>query len=154
MLEYRSYRGIFEFDADLEVFAGYVVDIRDQIYFEGKSVDELKASMRRAVDQYLEVCEARGEEPERPFSGRLNLRLGVALHRAVAVAAAEKGESLNSWLVQAVEGAVRKERNVMPLTRRETRGGAVLRSSGRPRENTDKKTLVKRASAGKPVPDP
>jgi predicted HicB family RNase H-like nuclease len=105
MIEYKGYSGAVEFDPDLRVFTGHVVDLRDEIYFEGDSVESLEASMRRAVDHYLSVCEQRGEEPERPFSGKLNLRLGPELHRAATLAAAAEGESLNNWLVRVVESA-------------------------------------------------
>lgn len=130
MIEYKGYTGVFEFDADLELFSGYVVDLRDQIYFEGESVEQLKASMHRAVDHYLEVCAARGEEPDRLFSGRLNVRLGTDLHRSVAVAAAARGESINSWLIQVVTSASEQDPKVVPLMRRENRGGK------RPRRKT------------------
>ncbi len=105
MFEYKGYTGVVEFDPELSLFAGHVIDLRDEIYFEGASVEELTASMQRAIDHYLSVCEARGEEPERPFSGKLNLRLGPDLHRAAAVAAAAEGESLNAWLTKLVESA-------------------------------------------------
>jgi predicted HicB family RNase H-like nuclease len=105
MIEYKGYTGVVEFDPELSLFAGHVIDLRDEIYFEGESVEELTASMRRAVDHYLRVCEARDEEPARPFSGKLNLRLGPDLHRAAAVAAAAEGESLNAWLTKLVESA-------------------------------------------------
>jgi predicted HicB family RNase H-like nuclease len=107
MIDYRGYTGVIEFDPDLRLFTGQVIDLRDEIYFEGDSVEALEASMHRAVDHYLEVCEQRGEEPERPFSGKLNLRLGSDLHRAAAVAAAEEGESLNAWLARVVADAAR-----------------------------------------------
>jgi predicted HicB family RNase H-like nuclease len=61
--------------------------------------------MKRAVDHYLEVCETRGEAPERPFSGKLNIRLGPDLHRAAAAAAAAEGQSLNNWLKRVVADA-------------------------------------------------
>jgi predicted HicB family RNase H-like nuclease len=105
MIEYKGYTGTIEFDPDLRLFTGHVVDLRDEIYFEGDSVESLEASMRRAIDHYLEVCEQRGEEPERPFSGKLNIRLGPELHRAAAVAASAEGKSLNQWLVRIVESA-------------------------------------------------
>jgi predicted HicB family RNase H-like nuclease len=107
MIEHKGYMGVVEFDPELRTFTGHVVDLRDEIYFEGDSVEALEASMQRAVDHYLSVCEQRAEEPERPFSGKLNLRLGSELHRAAALAAAAEGESLNSWLVRVVESAVR-----------------------------------------------
>jgi len=105
MIEYKGYTGVVEFDPELSLFTGHVIDLRDEIYFEGASVEELTGSMKRAIDHYLSVCEARGEEPERPFSGKLNLRLGPDLHRAAAVAAAGEGESLNTWLTKLVESA-------------------------------------------------
>jgi len=107
MIDYKGYTGVFEFDPELRIFTGHVVDLRDEIYFEGGSVEALEASMGRAIDHYLEVCEARGEEPERPFSGKLNVRLGSELHRAATVAAAAEGESLNAWLTRVVEEAAR-----------------------------------------------
>ena len=110
MIEYKGYTGLVEFDQDLRSFTGHVIDLRDEIYFEGSSVEELETSMKRAVDHYLSVCAKRGEEPERPFSGKLNLRLGTDLHRAAALAAAAKGESLNNWLVQVVESAAQQDR--------------------------------------------
>jgi predicted HicB family RNase H-like nuclease len=109
MIEYKGYTGVVEFDADLRSFTGHVIDLRDEIYFEGASVEELEESMKRAVDHYLSVCAKRGEEPERPFSGKLNLRLGTDLHRAAALAAAADGESLNNWLVKVVESAAQLE---------------------------------------------
>lgn len=109
MIEYKGYTAVVEFDADLRSFTGHVIDLRDEIYFEGSSVEELEASMKRAVDHYLSVCSKRGEEPERPFSGKLNLRLGTNLHRAAALAAAAEGESLNNWLVRVVESAAHED---------------------------------------------
>lgn len=60
MIEYRGYTGVFEYDEDYECFSGHVIDTRDGINFEGGSVSELKESMRRAVDDYLEFCEEKG----------------------------------------------------------------------------------------------
>jgi predicted HicB family RNase H-like nuclease len=102
----------------LRIFTGHVLDLRDQIYFEGDSVESLEASMHRAVDHYLVVCASRDEEPERPFSGKLNLRLGSDLHRAAALAAAAEGESLNNWFVRVVEAAAVRTRGVKTATKR------------------------------------
>ena len=117
MIEYKGYTGVVEFDPELRIFAGHVIDLRDEIYFEGDSVESLDASMHRAVDHYLAVCDSRGEEPERPFSGKLNVRLGTELHRAAALAAAAEGESLNNWLVRVVEDAARARNESRPQRR-------------------------------------
>lgn len=59
------------------------------------------------VGDVLADLQAEGEEmpqplAERPFSGKLNLRLGPELHRKVALRAAEQGLSINSYLVRKV----------------------------------------------------
>jgi predicted HicB family RNase H-like nuclease len=41
MLEYKGYTGSIEFDPDLRLFTGHVVDLRDEIYFERDSVESL-----------------------------------------------------------------------------------------------------------------
>lgn len=47
----------------------------------------------------------RGEEPDKPFSGRLMLRLPAALHRKVYVTALKEGKSLNQWIAERLEKA-------------------------------------------------
>ncbi len=133
MIDYRGYTGVIEFDPELRVFTGHVIDLRDEIYFEGDSVEALEASMHRAVDHYLEVCKQRGEEPERPFSGKLNLRLGSDLHRAAAVAAAAEGESLNAWLARVVEQAARGATTPTPqgMTKKSRNRGSTAKAAKR-----------------------
>lgn len=114
MIEYKGYTGAIEFDPELRLFTGHVLDLRDEIYFEGDSVEALEASMQRAIDHYLDVCDQRSEDPERPFSGKLNVRLGSELHRAAVIAAAAEGESLNNWLVRVVETAALSRADAPP----------------------------------------
>ena len=80
------------------LFHGEVLDLKDVITFQGKSVDELEQAFRDSIDDYLAFCEERGEEPDKPFSGRLMLRLPPALHREVYVQARREGKSLNQWI--------------------------------------------------------
>lgn len=103
MITHKGYTGIFEYEPGIEMFTGHVIDLRDQIYFEGTSIEELKLSMARAVDQYLDVCRMRNEEPDRPFSGRFNVRLDPSLHREVVKAAEMSHKSMNEWMTEAVE---------------------------------------------------
>lgn len=66
MIQYKGYTGVFEYDDEYGFFAGQVVHVRDGIYFEGRSEDELKESMRCAVDTYLAHCAKKGREPGGP----------------------------------------------------------------------------------------
>jgi predicted HicB family RNase H-like nuclease len=105
MLEHKGYRGNAEFDDEAELFHGEVLDLRDVITFQGTSVEELEKGFRDSVDDYLEFCEERGEEPDRPFSGRLMLRLPPNVHRDVYVRARQEGKSLNQWIAEKLEQA-------------------------------------------------
>lgn len=104
-MTYRGYEGIVEYDAEADVFHGEVSNLRDVITFQGRSVDELKNAFAASVDDYLDFCASRGEEPEKPFSGRFVVRVEPAVHGAVARAARRAGMSLNKWVAQALERA-------------------------------------------------
>ena len=105
MLKYKGYTGHAEFDDVAGLFHGEVLDVRDVITFQGKSVEELERAFRDSIDDYLEFCKERGEEPEKPFSGRLMLRPPPGLHREVYVRARREGKSLNQWIAEKLEQA-------------------------------------------------
>ncbi len=105
MMTYKGYQAIVSFDEDAEIFHGEVVDLRDVITFQGKSVRELKKALADSVEDYLAFCKARGEEPEKPFSGQFIVRVDPPVHRAVATAAKRAGVSLNKWVALTLERA-------------------------------------------------
>ena len=107
MMEHRGYRGVVSFDDEAEVLFGEVIGTRDMITFEGESVEEVQVAFRDSVDGYLEFCEERGREPDKPFSGKIPLRISPDLHRAATEAARASGKSLNAWLTETVSEAVR-----------------------------------------------
>lgn len=98
MLEYKGYTGHVEFDDEAGVFHGEVLDLRDVITFKGTSVRELKKAFRDSIDDYLEFCEEREEEADKPFSGRLMVRIDPSIHRRLYVNAKRQGVSLNQWI--------------------------------------------------------
>ena len=105
VLEYKGYRGIVEFDDEAGLFHGEVLDTRDVITFQGTSVKELQQAFRDSIDDYLEFCKVRGEKPDRPFSGRLMLRLQPSLHRQIHNEARRQGKSINQWIAEKLERA-------------------------------------------------
>jgi predicted HicB family RNase H-like nuclease len=98
MLEYKGYTGKVEFDPEAGLFHGEVLDTRDVITFQGTSVEELQQAFRDSVDDYLDFCKERNEEPDKPFSGRLMVRLSSDLHRKLYVEAKRGGKSLNELI--------------------------------------------------------
>jgi len=102
MLTYKGYTGKLDFDSSIDMFVGEVINTADVITFQGSTVAELKQSFMDSINDYIYFCHERGEEPEKPFSGKLNLRLDPGLHREAYIAARESGLSLNSWINLAI----------------------------------------------------
>ncbi|OYU16191.1 MAG: toxin-antitoxin system HicB family antitoxin [Alphaproteobacteria bacterium PA4] len=100
MLEYKGYAGTIEPDDGL--FIGRVIGLRDVVTFEGSSFAEVEQAFRDSVDDYLAFCAARGEAPDRPYSGKIPLRIDPELHRHAAVRAAAEGLSLNQWIARRI----------------------------------------------------
>jgi predicted HicB family RNase H-like nuclease len=75
---------------------------------QGRSVTELRKALLGSVDDYVALCAARGEEPEKPLSGKVLLRLTPEIHRAAMLAAAQQRRSLNAWASEVIELASRK----------------------------------------------
>lgn len=90
-MKYQGYEAIVEYDDQDRLFVGRVVNTLDVIAFDGSSVEELESSFQAAVDEYLEDCRQKGKTPDKPFSGRFNLRISPDLHRQAASKAEKKG---------------------------------------------------------------
>ena len=103
---YKGYAARIEYSEEDGCFVGHLAGIRDIVGFDGKTVAQLKKRFHEAVDDYLWGCEQLGAEPNKPFSGRLLLRVPVDLHARASVAAKVTGMSLNQWLTRALEHAV------------------------------------------------
>ena len=105
MMEYKGYHAAIKYDHEDEVFHGEVVGTRDVIFFEAESVSGLKKEFRFSIDDYLAMCAEKGQQPDRPYSGKIPLRVTPEVHRAATVAARAEGKSLNAWIAEAVEVA-------------------------------------------------
>ena len=105
-MEYKGYIGKVEFDDEAGTFHGEVVNLRDVVTFEGRTVAELRKAFRDSVDDYLELCAERNEPPEKPYSGRFVVRVEPSLHKAIATNAKLRDKSLNSWVRGVLENAV------------------------------------------------
>lgn len=102
-MEYKGYIGQVEFDDDAEIFHGEVVNTRDIITFQGKSVEELKTAFNDSVDDYLDWCAERGEESDKPYSGRFLVRISPDLHRDLSIEARRQSLSLNTLVARRLE---------------------------------------------------
>jgi predicted HicB family RNase H-like nuclease len=89
-MEYKGYIGNVIFDYDAMIFHGEVINTRDVITFQGISVTELEKEFKNSINDYIEWCNDEGVSPEKPYSGKFNVRISPDLHRKIAQAAHKK----------------------------------------------------------------
>jgi predicted HicB family RNase H-like nuclease len=106
MMTYKGYIATVEYDDGAGIFHGEVVNLRDVITFQGTSVEELRQAFTDSVDDYLEFCAERGEEPEKPFSGKFVVRVSPELHRDLVIKSRLAHKSLNTWIGEVLEASV------------------------------------------------
>lgn len=105
-MRHQGYEAVVAYDEEAELFHGEVVNLRDVVTFQGRSVAELKQAFAESIEDYLAFCRERGEEPEKPYSGQFVVRVEPPLHKAAATAARRAGVSLNKWVATTLERAV------------------------------------------------
>jgi predicted HicB family RNase H-like nuclease len=102
-MNYKGYQSKVELDEEAGVFHGEVINTRDVITFQGTSVEELKQAFEDSVDDYLEFCASRGEDPEKPFSGKFLIRVPPEMHRQIMTEARRQGKSLNTYVLEKLQ---------------------------------------------------
>ena len=105
-MTYKGYIGSVAFSEKDNVFFGKIEGINGLVNFEGESVKELTDAFHEAVDDYLAYCEEEGIEPDKSYTGVLNVRLTPAIHRQIALLARQAGMTLNAFIKEAVEDKV------------------------------------------------
>ena len=63
-LRYKNFIGHMDFDNESKILYGEVVNTRDVITFQGKSVSEIKHEFKKSIDFYLIFCEKYGRKPD------------------------------------------------------------------------------------------
>jgi predicted HicB family RNase H-like nuclease len=102
-MTHDAYVATVELDEQAGLFHGEVINTRDVLTFQGRTLDELRAAFSDTIADYVAWCRARGKEPERPYSGNFTVRLSPELHRRVATAAARSGKSVNGFVAETLE---------------------------------------------------
>jgi predicted HicB family RNase H-like nuclease len=103
MMKYKEYYGSVHYSDEDRVFYGKIEFLRALVSFEGTDVKSLRQAFEEAVDDYLDSCKEQSKEPEKPFKGTFNVRIGPELHQRVAVAAAQRGVSLNGYIAEVLK---------------------------------------------------
>lgn len=102
LLKHKGYNGTVEYSDEDKILYGQVVGIRSLISYEGHSVEELENDFKEAVNDYLIECAEEGNEPEKPFKGSFNVRIGSEVHSMIASQALKLNISLNQFVKDAI----------------------------------------------------
>ena len=76
-MTYKGYLGSVNYSDKDQVFFGKIEGINGLVNFEGESVKELTEAFHEAVDDYLAYCEDEGIEPDKSYTGVLNVIICV-----------------------------------------------------------------------------
>lgn len=106
-MEHKGYYARIEYSDEDQCFFGSIEGIVDVIGFEGGNVNELKQAFHEAVDDYLDLCQRLGKEPQKAYKGSFNVRIDPDLHKRAALLASSNGISLNQLIENAVDRYVK-----------------------------------------------
>ena len=104
-MTYKGYAAKIEYSDDDDCFVGHIAGIKDVIGFHADSVKELRRAFEEAVDDYLVTCEKVGRAPQKPYSGKLMLRVPPEIHARAAMMAEAHGMSINQWAADVLSKA-------------------------------------------------
>jgi len=102
MMNYKGYIGNVVYDDEAKIFHGDIINTNDVITFQGTSVDEIEQAFKESIDDYINWCKEEGCSPEKPYSGKFNLRISPELHREIAIASSKNNLSLNKFVEKAL----------------------------------------------------
>lgn len=97
-LQYQGYAGTVEVSLEDACLHGRLLHIDDLITYEGDNVADITAAFRAAVYRYLAHCKAMNKQPNRPYSGSFNVRIGPDRHRQLARMVGAGAGSINEAL--------------------------------------------------------
>lgn len=105
-MTYRGYAARIEYSDEDSCFIGHIAGIRDIVGFHADTVAALRKAFVEAVDDYLAASVKLNRAPQKPYSGKLMLRVDPVLHASAAMAAEATGKSLNQWASEVLQKAV------------------------------------------------
>ena len=101
-----GYHASIDYDPELDLFRGEILGLSGGADFYGKNPRELRAEFKKSLKVFLDVCQEKGIEPRRHFSGKFNLRITPELHEKLAITAQAQGKSINTLAQEALQERV------------------------------------------------
>ena len=97
-MRHKGYSARVEYSDEDDCLVGHIAGINDIVGFHSDSVRGLHLAFEEAVEDYLQTCQQLNKSPQKPYSGKILLRVPPETHARIAMAAELHGKSLNSWV--------------------------------------------------------
>lgn len=125
--KHRGYTASVSYSVDDNILVAEVENINSLILTSAENIDDLHREFCAAIDAYISDCKAEGTEPDKPYSGTFNCRVGPDAHRKAACIAGKWGVSLNEVVRIALFQLVdRYDHRNLPTVELKLRSGAVF----------------------------
>jgi predicted HicB family RNase H-like nuclease len=108
VMEIDGYKAIIKYDPEISMFRGEFIGLNGGADFYAASVEGLLKEGRKSLKVFLKMCAEDGVNPRRKFSGRFNLRISPNLHERIAALAGASGQSINTWMIEALDHEARQ----------------------------------------------
>jgi len=106
-LQHKGYEGSVEYSEEDQCLYGKVLGLKNSlILYEGNSLDELKEDFKDGVECYLDRCNSKGSEPEKPhkYNGLFDdIHIPVEIHSRIAMYAKKHGTSIDDFVCDSIE---------------------------------------------------
>ena len=106
IMEIDGYKAKIEYDPELDQFRGEILGLNGSADFYGKSPASLRKEFKNSLKVFLEVCEEKGLNPIKEYSGKFNLRIPPWLHSDIAARATFEDKSINQWVSEILKRSV------------------------------------------------
>ena len=98
ILEIGKYKAHISYDPEIDMFRGEFIGLNGGADFYAKDIDRQKKEAETSLKVFLDVCQEKGIQPEKTYSGKFNLRVDPELHHMIALAAKAEDVSINEWV--------------------------------------------------------
>lgn len=106
IMEVNGYKAKIEYDPEGDEFRGEILGLNGSADFYGKNPEELRTEFKNSLAVFLQVCEEKGINPSKNYSGKFNLRIPPLLHYEVASRATAEDKSINQWVSEVLQHSV------------------------------------------------
>ncbi len=101
IMSLEGYKATIEYDPDIDMFRGEILNLNGGADFYGKNPDELREEFKNSLAVFLEMCEEKGIPPTKD-SGDFHLKIPKDLHSQIARQAIAERKNVNQWVTDKI----------------------------------------------------